>query len=471
MSLADQQTTGAKVTAGVIFAGFVFSLAANLPGHLSFDSVIELVEGRTGAYAGWHPPVTSWLLGLLDAILPGTALFVVLDTLLIYGCFWALMRLARRPAWPAAVLALAAALSPQYLIYPGIVWKDVLFSAATIGGFTAIACAASVWARRYLRYAWLGLALVLLVLAALARQNGILLLLGGVVAFGWIAARQENLDLRRTLIQSGYALLVGIVILTAANVALGTRLTREFGGARQFRLLQAYDIIAALAAKPDLALDRLDKEDSALSQAMRSDGVRLYTPQRNDTLAGSQPLQAALTAVPPSLLRAQWFSLILHHPVLYLSSRADMFAWVLFTPQIDKCLPFTVGVQGPQDELDQVNMDPRWDDRDVWLQNYGNGFEGTPVFQHGLFALLSLVAMWILFRRRQRAADIVVGVMQLSTLVYTASFFAISIACDYRYLYVLDLAAVLGWFYLALDWQWPEQWLRARLNAPDENRA
>lgn len=467
MSLASQQTIGAKVTAGVIFAGFVFSLAANLPGHMSFDSIIELVEGRTGAYAGWHPPVTSWLLGLLDAILPGTALFVVVDTLLIYGCLWALMRLAARPAWAAAVLAFAAALTPQYLIYPGIVWKDVLFSAASIAGFTAIACAASSWSRPYVRYAWLGFALLLLVFASLARQNGILLLLGGVVAFGWIAMRQEELSLRRALVRSGYALLTAIVVITGANVALGTRLTKEFGGARQFRLLQAYDIVAALAAKPDLALHGLDKQDPALAQEMRNDGVRLYTPQRNDTLAGSQPLQAALTAVPPPLLRAQWFSLILHHPVLYLSSRADMFAWVLFTPRIDKCLPFTVGVQGPQDELDQVNMDPRWDDRDVWLQNYGDGFKGTPVFQHGLFAILSMIIAWIVLRRR-RPVDIAIGAMQLSALLYTASFFAVSIACDYRYLYVLDLAAVTGCFYLALGWHWPEMWLRGWLARIDD---
>jgi hypothetical protein len=464
MTLAPQQATGAKVTAGVIFAGFVFSLAANLPGHMSFDSTIELLEGRTMAYAGWHPPVTSWLLGLLDAVLPGTALFVVLDTLLIYGCLWALTRLAARPAWTAAALAFLAALTPQYLIYPGIVWKDVLFSATTIAGFVAIACAACVWSRVYIRYAWLGLALLLLLIAALARQNGILLLLGGIAAFAWIAMRQESLRLRQAAIQGGVALLVSIVLLTAANVALGMRLTKEFGGARQFRLLQAYDIVAALSANPNLALNGLDRQDPALSREMRGDGVRLYTPQRNDPLAASQPLQSTLTAVPPSLLRGQWFDLIFHHPLLYFSSRADMFYWVLFTPDIDKCLPFTVGVQGPQDELDQLNIDPRWDDRDVWLQNYGDAFDGTPVFQHGLYALLSLIAGWILLRRR-RSADIAVGALQLSALVYTASFFFISLACDYRYLYVLDIAAVTGWFYLALDWHWPEERLRAFLAA------
>ncbi|HEY8948548.1 MAG TPA: hypothetical protein VIM56_06660 [Rhizomicrobium sp.] len=470
MTLAATQSTGAKVTAGVIFAGFVFSLAANLPGHLSFDSIIQLVEGRTGAYAGWHPPVTSWLLGVLDWILPGTALFVVLNTLLIYGSLWVLFRLAGKSSWSAIAIALVAAFTPQYLIYPGIVWKDVLFSATAVGGFVALACAVPVWSRFYLRYAWLGFALIMLVIASLARQNGILLLLGGVVAFAWIALKQEGLSLRTASLQGGYALLAGILIFTAANVALGMRLTKEYGGARQFRLLQAYDIVAALAEKPGLGLDKLDAQDPALAQEMRGDGVRLYTPQRNDTLAGSQPLQAALTAVPPSLLRAQWFSLIVHHPLLYLSTRADAFYWVLFTPDIDKCLPFTVGVQGPQDELDAVDMDPRWDDRDDRLQSYGNSFEGTPVFQHGLFALLSIIAAVILLRRR-RSADIAIAAMQVSALLYTASFFVISIACDYRYLYALDLAAVTGWFYLALDWHWPERRLRAFLRGPDERAA
>jgi hypothetical protein len=470
MTLASRDTTGAKATAGVIFAGFVFSLAANLPGHMSFDSIIQMVEGRTGAYAGWHPPVTSWLLGVLDAILPGTALFVVLDTLLIYGSLWLLMRIARAPAWAAAALALAAAFTPQYLIYPGIVWKDVLFSAATVAGFVALARGANAWSQLYVRCAWLGFALLLLIIASLARQNGILLLLGGIAAFAWIARRQEGLEWRAAALWGGAALVTAIVIFTAANVALGTRLTKEYGGARQFRLLQAYDIVAALAAKPGLPLDALDKQDPALAQAMRDDGVRLYTPQRNDTLAASQPLQAALTAVPPPVLRAQWFSLLLHHPLLYLSSRADMFGWVLFTPDVEKCLPFTVGVQGPQDELDQVNMDPRWDDRDDALQTYGNAFEGTPVFQHGMFALLSLLAAVLLLRRR-RTADIAIAAMQVSTLLYTASFFFISIACDYRYLYALDLAAVTGWFYLALDWHWPEERLRALLTGPDERHA
>ena len=61
-------------------AGFVFSLAANLPGHLSFDSVVELLEGRTAAVCRMASACHVVALGVRDAILPGTALFATADT-------------------------------------------------------------------------------------------------------------------------------------------------------------------------------------------------------------------------------------------------------------------------------------------------------------------------------------------------------------------------------------------------------
>jgi hypothetical protein len=41
--------------------------------------------------------------------------------------------------------------------------------------------------------------------------------------------------------------------------------------------------------------------------------------------------------------------------------------------------------------------------------------------------------------------------MLSAAMVFTASFFVISIACDYRYLYFLDVAALTACFYLVLD--------------------
>jgi hypothetical protein len=460
MTPVSRQSLPTQVTAWVIFAGFVFSLAVNLPGHLSYDSVIQLLEGRTGAYAGWHPPVTSWLLGVTDAIVPGTALFVVLDTLLIYGSLYVLLRRVPAPSLAAAVLAALFALTPQYMNYPGIVWKDILFAAASVMGFAALAAAAADWLSGPRRTAWLVLSFVLLVVAALARQNGVVMLAAGVAAFGWIAARQGGVTLRRLAIFGGSALLAAVLAVTAANVALGTRLVQTSGAARQFKLLELYDTIAMLAARPDMKLTVIDKADPVLANAIRTEGLRLYTPQRNDPLAASQPLQNAIAGAPDKLLRDQWLSLIWHRPLLYLQTRADIFGWVLLTPRIDLCLPTYSGVSGPQEALDELDLESRWDARDLWLELYGDHFLGTPVLQHGIFALLSIAAGILLLWRRC-AADIAIAFLQIGALTYVATFFFISIACDYRYLYCLDMAAMTGWFTIALDWTWWKERLAA----------
>jgi hypothetical protein len=47
--------------------------------------------------------------------------------------------------------------------------------------------------------------------------------------------------------------------------------------------------------------------------------------------------------------------------------------------------------------------------------------------------------------------------LQLAAIGFAASFLVISIACDYRYLYFLDVAALTGLLYLSLD---PAVWRR-----------
>jgi hypothetical protein len=52
---------------------------------------------------------------------------------------------------------------------------------------------------------------------------------------------------------------------------------------------------------------------------------------------------------------------------------------------------------------------------------------------------------------RRRPADVAVAGLLLGALMFTATFVVLSIACDYRYLYALDLAAITGSLYVALD--------------------
>lgn len=441
------------VTAIIVATGFVVCVAINWPGHLSYDSVIQLMEGRTAAYSGWHPPVMSWLLGLFDALARGTSLFMLFDALLFFASLLALTWLKPPSSWTAPAVAALLCATPIVLLYQGIVWKDVLFADALVAGFVALAATAKLWRNMRARLALLLLSFVLLSLAAMARQNGVLAIAAAAVALGWIASLHDTQRMRAAFIYTGAALAFSLVFVTASNVALGWRIVAESGPAKQFRLLELYDIIGMVNADRSLKLDILEEQTPDLAHEALTDGIRLYNPERNDPLAASQRLSADLndedTFAP---VQAQWLALIAHHPLTYIKARAEVFRWVFATPDISVCLPYLVGISGPEPQIQQLGLQERDDDRDEALAAYAGAFMQTPILSHVFYALISLIALILLLRRR-RPEDLAIAALQASALLFTASFFVIGIACDYRYLYALDLAAIVAIFYISLDWQ------------------
>jgi hypothetical protein len=58
--------------------------------------------------------------------------------------------------------------------------------------------------------------------------------------------------------------------------------------------------------------------------------------------------------------------------------------------------------------------------------------------------------MGIVLFRRGAPADLAIAWLLVGAGLFTLTFFVISLACDYRYLYLLDLAAMTGAFQAAL---------------------
>ena len=437
----------ATLTAIIILAGLGFSLAANLPGHLSYDSVVQLLEGREGTYGNWHPPVMSWLLGAFDALLPGTGLFVLFNTLLLFGSLLSLLVLPDRLSWAGVVAALLCVVSPQFFLYPGIVWKDVLFAALAVAAFVCLTHAAARWHNVRLRFLLITGSFFLLSVAALARQNGAIIMPMAALGLGWVATR--HISLRQGWLYGAGALMAAAVITLGAWAALNTRVHGDEGPLSQIRLLQTYDIIGAVKSEPHLDLEAIAPSDPVLARELRDDGVKFYTPERNDTLSNSKPLQAALDDADPDAITSQWEDLVLHHTWLYLKVRLEVFRWVFLTPNLAACVPYEIGVDGPQSLLRTLGIAERMDARDIALEQYGAALVGTPLLSHAAAALIVVLELIALLRRR-RDGDIMMAAMLAAALGFTLSFFVISIACDYRYLYFLDVAALVALFYLAI---------------------
>jgi hypothetical protein len=432
--------------AATILAGAAAVLWLNLPGHLSYDSVVQLAEGRAGVYTGEHPLVMSWLLGVADRAAPGAVLFVVFDTALIFAALLALVLIASRVSWVATPVAALCVLLPQLAVYPGIVWKDVLFAGASVAGFATLAWAAVVWDRTRARLAWLATGLALLTLAALSRQNGAVVLPFAAIAAGAIAARSDPAGQHRGALAYGAGFLAaGAAVFAAMSTLLAARVTTPAATEEAWTALQTYDLVAAVARDPSLTLDVLKARAPALETLIRTRGVAAYSPARVDTLA---PLFNQMDDAAAPAIEAQWRALIWRHPLLYLRVRAGAFGWVFLTPDPAACGLVFTGVDGPPEEMADAGLQQRKNAKDKALAHYALGFARTPVFSHAVYGLIGLGSLLVLLRRR-RPPDLAVAAMLASAFAFAASFAVISIACDYRYLYDLDLAAVAAALYLA----------------------
>ncbi len=422
-------------------------LRLNLPGHLSVDSVLALHEGRFGVRTTWNPAIFGWLLGVFDRIHTGTALAVVASSLLLFGSWALLPRLRPRTSWLAPLAALGVVALPQAMIYPAIVWKDVWFADAAIAGFVVLALG--------LRKAdgctpWPSLALAALLFAAagLLRQNGLILVFPAALAIAWALSER---GWRRSLpLAGGWIVAVAALTLLLSAVAQPHGAGRpDSAGGRGLRILQIYDLVGATSREP-LPLAQIDAVNPRADDEIRATASRAYSPERVDTLGGYPKLGRTLAKLKSDVIRREWVGLVRDRPELYATVRADAFRWVFLTPDIDRCLPVHVGVSGPAAALDELHLPPRRSAGDERLYNYVTWFLDTPLYSHAAYGVLALILVGALLLRRD-PADLVIAAMLAGAMAFAASFFLISIACDYRYLYFLDLAAVTGLLYLALD--------------------
>ena len=430
---------------GLLTAGFAAILATNWPGQMSYDSVMQLADGRSGHYDSWHPVVMAWLLGLFDAVVRGPGLYLVFTILLLWGSWLILLRIGR-PRLGAGLILVLLLLTPQLVLYQGTIWKDVLFADAGIAAFAALAAAAAYWANARARLAWLLLSALLLSLASLARQNGLILVPVAALSLGIIAARKTS---RRAGWRYGIGLLAAsLVISAAANFALSFRSDGGEGARSQLRLAQTYDLVGAARLDPAIRFPVLEAQAPRLDAAIRKDGVPLYSPLLVDTLEPAVPLQTEIGRAPPGVIFAAWGDLVLRHPSLYLKVRWPVFHWVVAPPDLLQCHPDVVGVDGPKEVLSALGLKEQIRPQDRFLYFYVMRFVGTPVLSHLLFAAMALLALVMLIRRGE-GSDIALAGLMAGGLIFALSFYVISIACDYRYLYFLDMAAMTGALKLA----------------------
>ena len=178
----------------VILAYWLIVLAVNAPGQLSYDSVIQLWEGRTGDYRSMHPPIMSALLGLFDRALSGTLLYVVFAS----GLFILALLIVVRPGIASdlrsrllCVLFGLLLLNPMMVVYQGTVWKDVLFANIVALSFSLVIFSGNIQPSMK-GMVFLVAAAVLSGFAVLVRQQGLIVAVGVAVTASFVMPKSTT---------------------------------------------------------------------------------------------------------------------------------------------------------------------------------------------------------------------------------------------------------------------------------------
>lgn len=412
-------------------------IAYGVPGHLSVDSVVQLYEGRTHQFISYHPPMMSLLLGAMDAVVPGAALFVLLDQALLTGALLLLWRGCRGGALIGVVLAAVVVLNPLLVAYTGVVWKDVLFAHLGLFGYACLMQAENTSARA-LRIVWSIPCLFALALAASLRQQGVLLAVPAIGYASFLLGR--TLPQRLALVATGATIVFSInaaILATADLVAQGDPPPRASIGLRGLLFYDVVGIVAQGGALADAESTVDARSVAATFDIYRIDG--LAPPPAESTLA------RRLETDPIGF----WWRSLAMSPLAYTRHRLGHFAKLLGLGDTRRCLPIHVGVIDglvhpylQRDLVQELRLQRGVDARGQRLyDSFSPHFEG-PLFRHWVWALLGMAATTLHFWRGSAA----LGWMGVGALGFAGSYAVISIACDFRYLYLLPVTATGLWF-------------------------
>ena len=295
----------------ILAVGWLGFLVYAYPGYMSFDSVQQLREARSGIFTDWHPPMMAELWRLTDSVIAGPFGMLILQSIaFLAGAYLLLARYVKpRIAAIATVLLFWAV---PVIVVMAVIWKD-----SQMIGYLVLGLALLLSERPRNRY--IGLAFLLL--ASTMRHNGFTFTLPMIVLLwewpfvGW-KRYAASFGLWLAISASAFAI-NGALTVTKLHPWHSTVAMHDIVGTLRYANADDAEIRADLVGTPLVAQDHLFEQ------------VRtVYVPWAGVFTIGPLMRQPQ-TAEERDAVTAAWKRVVLAHPAFYLKHRFKVFEEVL----------------------------------------------------------------------------------------------------------------------------------------------
>lgn len=401
------------------------------PGFMSFDSIYQLQEARSGLLTDGHPPAMAELWRIVELFVTGPAGMLILQSVCFsVGAYLVLRR--RMSPRRAAVLAGLVLWVPPVSSVMGVIWKDSQMAAYLLLGTGLVLS-------DRLRGRIAGLALI--ALGTAMRHNALAMTLPIVVLlFAWNPAHAA---------WKRYSIAIVAWLAVTMSAQLATRLLTERPTHLWNERMALLDLTGTLRYAPDLDDGELrvllDGVPLAYTSDLQEHTRAPFDPQTSavDTLwyatnhlfgRPSEPAQRA------AVVRA-WKAIVLGHPLAYLRYRWQIFRHILQitdVPNGDPIYDWFTDVSEPAESAERVGHDAAPATLQNKLRDTMHSVGGTWMFHTLLYVVISLALLPLCVRDRESFALLASGLTGEAALLVVAP------TADTRYSFWLIVTTIMA---------------------------
>lgn len=405
------------------------------PGTMNVDAFIQLEEGRTGLFYGWHPPLMGWLWSRLERVISGPGVMLLLHHLMFWpGLGLVVYHLQRSPA-VSATLVLGIGALPPVLSALGTIWKDVGMGAAFLIAFGLL-----LHVHRRHSVLWLVPAVAAIFYAVAIRHNAVFAALPLCLWLGHLMIRRVVPGARPARLIAAVLGLGTLAVMSGFNWIITTRLVddRRTYPAHQVML---HDLIGISVRIGSVVVPSF-YADTALPLS----GIACVYAPHNAVMPfsgfyGGCPitLRKLTRAKEVSELRTAWLAEVRKHPRAYAAHR-----WAFWREQLGLGIervhyPLEAGVPGPN----KLGIDTRLTQRQERAQQlFVLAAYDTPLYRGWLYLLISIGVLVVGIRRSSDPVPLVV--LTSSAVLYELGYIVIGTAADFRFNWWPIVAALVA---------------------------
>ncbi len=414
----------------ILLIGWAGFLAYAWPGFMSFDSVYQLQESRSGYFSDGHPPMMAQLWRIVELFIAGPAGMLMLQSIaFLVGVY--LIFLKRMSGRTAAIAAIAMLWFPPVGTIMGVIWKDSQMTAWIVLGVGLMLSD-----RRRTRL--FGLASI--ALGTAMRHNALVMTLPLVVLlFVW---SPEHRFVKRYAI----AIVAWIVVTMSARFA-SQALTDEQ------RYIYANSLVLCDMTSTLRYIDEPLSDEKLLEMLQGTTLIPkhdLHARTRKEDRAGGYIdnlwwntyafFRIPKTDAERAANQKAWKAIVFGHPEAYLTYRWEVFHRLLGIgePQASPFYTWFVDVQSPLYTHMRIYHDASPSHLQEGLREVTHWIGRSPLSRVMVYLVLAFLLLPFCIRDREVLAWI------LSAFANESFLFLFSPTTDWRYSYWLVLAVAFG---------------------------